>query len=119
MGCCVRGLLSGDGVGWVHGIRANLTSADLDVPPDDAVTVTGTVGGPRCEEVAARVPRAPVEKGSISLWRSPDLPSCSTIMDNTLFFDRGNAATSVSRCSAKGVVCPQTCAVLQYSVENP
>jgi hypothetical protein len=55
--CCVRGLLLGEGVGWVHRIRADLTYVDLDVPPDYAVTVTGAVGGPRCEEVAARVPR--------------------------------------------------------------
>jgi hypothetical protein len=41
VGCCVRGLLSGDDVGWVHRIKADLTSVDLDVPPDDAVTVMG------------------------------------------------------------------------------
>lgn len=47
LGCCVRGLLLGDSVGWVHKVKAGLTSVDLDAPPDDAVTVTGAVGGPR------------------------------------------------------------------------
>ena len=38
---CAGGTLFSDGVGWVHRIKADLTYVDLDVPPDDAVTVTG------------------------------------------------------------------------------
>ena len=43
--CRVRGTLFGECVGWVHRIKADLTYVDLDVPPDDAVTVTGARGG--------------------------------------------------------------------------
>lgn len=38
---CVRGTLFGEAVGWVHRTKADLTYVDLDVSPDDAVTVTG------------------------------------------------------------------------------
>ena len=70
-------------LGWVHRIKADLTYVDLDVPPDDAVTVTGARGGRAALRKWRPVCHAAlVEKGSISLWRSPDLSPCSYNGDN-------------------------------------
>ena len=43
MDCCLETVLAG----YTKQLKADLTSVDLDAPPDDAVTVTGAVGGPR------------------------------------------------------------------------
>lgn len=62
-------------LGWVHRIKADLTYVDLDVPPDDAVTVTGARGGraalrkwrPVCNPEAA-VEKAPFLCGGVETF---------------------------------------------------
>ena len=63
-------------LGWVHRIKADLTYVDLDVPPDDAVTVTGARGGRAalrkwrsvCNPEAA-VEKAPFFCGGVETFR--------------------------------------------------